>query len=69
MDLGRLTIDLSIRRMTLSVGDTDSVVCPKYITYFSEARIILDIIGSHGNSAMRRPSLVNSPMWFRAPKA
>ena len=37
--------------------------------YLSEARIILAIMGSQGNSAMRRPSLVSSPRWLRAPSA
>lgn len=38
-------------------------------TYFSEAKSILAIIGSRGNSAIRRPNLVNSPLWFNAPNA
>ena len=33
----------------------------KFCTHFSEARIIFDSIGSTGNSAIRRPSFINSP--------
>lgn len=39
------------------------------ITHFSDARIILDSMGSTGSSAIRLPNLVNSPRWLSAPKA
>lgn len=39
------------------------------LTHFSDARIIFDIIGSTGNSAIRRPSFVSSPLWLSAPSA
>lgn len=38
-------------------------------TYCSEAMIIFDMAGSHGNSDIRRPSRVNSPWWLSAPNA
>ena len=38
-------------------------------SYFSEARIILESMGSTGNSAILRPNFVSSPLWFRAPRA
>lgn len=37
--------------------------------YFSLAMIAFDNIGSTGNSAIRRPSFVSSPLSFSAPSA
>lgn len=39
------------------------------MAYFSDANIIFAIMGSTGNSAILRPSLVNSPLWLSAPNA
>ena len=41
-----------------------------YLTWYCyDARISLAAMGSSGNSAMRRPSLVSSPRSFNAPSA
>lgn len=43
--------------------------CVRYTLYSSDAMMVLASMGSSGNSAMRRPSLVSSPRSFSAPSA
>ena len=45
-----------------------SVWMGPYCTNLSDASIVLDNMGSTGNSAILRPILVSSPMWLRAPR-